>query len=53
VLYRDERGSQPRSRAVPNRLRAGAVVNISTGIGPWSPGGDCPAQITAARVADF
>jgi predicted Zn-dependent protease len=52
VQYRDAYGTQVLQRALSGQLPAGTAANVSTGIGPYPAGSNCPAQITAARVAE-
>lgn len=52
IVYQDAAGPQRTERALSGRIAPGQAVNVSTGIGPFGPGVGCPAEITAARVAN-
>lgn len=52
VQYRDAFGTQIRQGAVSGIITAGTAANVSTGIGPYPAGSNCPVEITAARVAE-
>lgn len=53
VQYRDRSDViRNREERVRRTLGPGQRVDTNTGIGPYSHGGSCPVQITAARIAN-
>jgi len=53
VQFRDSAGVPRRiDRRLRGRMDGGEIVSIQTGLGPYTAGSACPAQITSARVAD-
>ena len=52
VQYTDAVGRAQRSlHTVRGQLAPGQVGSVSTGLGPYT-GGNCPAEVVAARIAD-
>ena len=51
VQYADSAGRQQQVRqAVPGSIAPGQVASVNTGLGPYTPGASCPAQVVAARI---
>jgi predicted Zn-dependent protease len=53
VVYTDASGRQQQPRFnINGRVAPGQVASVNTGLGPWSEGSSCPAQVVAAQVAE-
>lgn len=53
VQYADNSGIQRRiDRSISGRIGPGKVASVNTGLGPYTAGGQCPATVMAARVAE-
>ena len=51
VQYTDSAGRQQQVRqAVPGSIAPGQVASVNTGLGPYTAGASCPAQVVAARI---
>src|SRR5690606_41760655 len=45
-------GQRVLERRLTGVLGPGEVASVRTGLGPYTPGSGCPAQVTHARAAD-
>jgi predicted Zn-dependent protease len=53
VVYTDSAGrQQQRNFAIRGQVSPGQVASVSTGMGPYTAGTSCPAQVVAAQVAE-
>jgi len=53
VQYTDASGRQRQvSQAVRGQIPPGQVASVNTGLGPYTPGSDCPVQVISARIAE-
>jgi tetratricopeptide (TPR) repeat protein len=53
VYYSASTGSQQRiNRNISGVIGPGKVVSVNTGLGPYAAGSNCPATVTAARLAE-
>ena len=53
VPYTDNTGTRRQAnRSISGRIEAGKIASVNTGIGPYTAGSQCPAVVTAARIAD-
>ncbi len=53
VLYADQYGRQRQvNQAVRGQIPPGQVASINTGLGPYTQGSSCPAEVIAARIAE-
>lgn len=53
VAYTDASGRQQQPRFnINGRVAPGQVASVNTGLGPYSEGSNCPAQVVAAEVAE-
>ena len=53
VSYADQYGRQRQvSHAIRGQIPPGQVASVSTGLGPYTQGSDCPAEVIAARIAE-
>ncbi|MDJ0710851.1 MAG: M48 family metalloprotease [Woeseiaceae bacterium] len=53
VTYSDAAGRQKQQRfPIAGQIRPGQVASVNTGLGPFTAGSNCPAQVVAARVAE-
>jgi predicted Zn-dependent protease len=53
VVYTDAAGRQQQPRFTINgRVAPGQVASVNTGLGPYTEGSQCPAQVVAAEVAE-
>ena len=53
VAYTDSQGRQQQQRfAIRGQVAPGKVASVNTGMGPYTAGSSCPAQVVAARVAE-
>ena len=52
LQFRDGAGVLRRAdRRIGGVIGPGEVVNLRTGLGPYTPGSGCPVQVTSAREA--
>jgi predicted Zn-dependent protease len=53
VVYTDASGRQQQPRfSINGRVAPGQVASVNTGLGPYTDGSNCPAQVVAAEVAE-
>ena len=53
VQYADATGRQRQVRHdVRGQIPPGQVASVNTGLGPYTPGSNCPAQVVSARIAE-
>jgi predicted Zn-dependent protease len=53
VQYADSAGRQQQRRfSINGQLPSGQVASVNTGMGPFTAGSTCPAQVVAAEVAE-
>ena len=52
INYNDGGRTATRRVAVRGQIPPGRVASVNTGMGPFTPGGTCPATVVAARVAE-
>ncbi len=53
VQYTDDTGRQRRlDRSISGRIAPGELASVSTGLGPYQAGSNCPATVISARVAE-
>ncbi len=53
VNYNDSAGRPAQKRhSIRGQVPPGQVASVNTGMGPFTPGGNCPATVTAARIAE-
>ena len=53
VQYTDNTGIQRRiDRSISGSVQPGQIASVATGLGPYTAGSQCPATVTAARVAE-
>ncbi len=53
VTYADQYGRQRQiSHAVRGQIPPGQVASVNTGLGPYTQGSNCPAEVVAARIAE-
>ena len=53
VQYNDSTGRARQSRqAVRGQIPPGQIASVNTGLGPYTPGSDCPVQVVSARIAE-
>ena len=53
VSYADQYGRQRQiNHAVRGQIPPGQVASVNTGLGPYTQGSDCPAEVIAARIAE-
>jgi len=53
VQYADASGRQQQVRHdVRGQIPPGRVASVNTGLGPYTPGSNCPAQVVSARIAE-
>ena len=53
VIYTDASGRQQQPRFnINGRVAPGQVASVNTGLGPYTAGSNCPAQVVAAEVAE-
>ena len=53
VVYTDSAGrQQQRNFAIRGQVPPGQVASVNTGMGPYTAGSNCPAQVVAAQVAE-
>mgnify|MGYP001547785025 FL=1 len=53
VVYTDASGRQQQPRFnINGRVAPGQVASVNTGLGPYTQGSDCPAQVVAAEIAE-
>ena len=53
VQYTDQYDRQRQiSHAVRGQIPPGQVASVNTGLGPYTPGSNCPVQVIAARIAE-
>jgi hypothetical protein len=53
VQYTDNAGRRQLSRYnVAGQLPPGRIASVSTGLGPYTAGSGCPAEVVAARIVE-
>ena len=53
VVYADSSGrQQQRNFAIRGQVPPGQIASVNTGMGPYTAGTSCPAQVVAAEVAE-
>lgn len=53
VSYTDSAGrSQQARHAIAGQIPPGQIASVNTGMGPFTPGGNCPAEVIAAQIAE-
>ncbi|MHC4230865.1 MAG: hypothetical protein ACYSW0_25800, partial [Planctomycetota bacterium] len=53
IPYTDNTGIQRRiDRSISGSVQPGQIASVATGLGPYTAGSQCPATVTAARVAE-
>ncbi len=53
VSYTDQYGRQRQvNHAVRGQIPPGQVASVNTGLGPYTQGSSCPAEVVAARIAE-
>ena len=51
VVYTDASGRQQQPRfSINGRVAPGQVASVNTGLGPYTDGSNCPAQVVAIRA---
>lgn len=52
IQYTDGAGREQRVRhSIRGQIPPGQIASVNTGLGPYSPGGNCPAEVVAAQIA--
>ena len=53
VLYTDANGRQQQQRFnISGQIPPGQVASVNTGLGPYTAGSNCPAQVVAADIVE-
>lgn len=53
IDFTDSSGrAQQRRQRIRGQIPAGRIASVNTGLGPYTPGGRCPAQVVAAKIAE-
>ena len=52
VTYSDAGGSKQRRFDIDGQLPPGQIASVNTGMGPYTSGSSCPAQVVAAEVVE-
>ena len=53
VTYTDSSGSSVRKRrAIRGQIPPGQIASVNTGLGPYTAGGNCPAEVVSARIVE-
>jgi len=53
VAYADSYGRQQQQRfAIAGQIPPGQIASVNTGLGPFTAGSNCPAEVVAAKVAE-
>jgi predicted Zn-dependent protease len=53
VSYTDANGRQQQQRfGIGGQIPPGQVASVNTGLGPYTAGSNCPAQVVAAEIAE-
>ena len=52
VTYSDAGGSKQRRFGIEGQLPPGQIASVNTGMGPYTAGSSCPAQVVAAEVVE-
>ena len=53
VTYTDSSGRSAQKRlSIRGQLPPGQVASVNTGMGPYTPGSHCPAEVVAAEIAE-
>ncbi len=53
VVYNDANGRQLQQRfAIAGQIPPGQIASVNTGLGPYTAGSACPAQVVAAQIAE-
>ena len=52
VNYNDAGRTATRRFAIRGQIPPGQVASVNTGMGPFTPGGSCPATVVAAQAAE-
>ncbi len=53
VQYTDATGRSRQSRqSVRGQIPPGQIASVNTGLGPYTPGSNCPVQVVSARIAE-
>jgi len=53
VSYTDSSGRSAQKRhSIQGQISPGQVARVNTGIGPYTPGSSCPAEVVAAQIMD-
>ncbi len=52
IEYNDGGRVASRRFAVRGQIPPGQIASVNTGMGPFTPGGQCPATVVSARVAE-
>lgn len=53
VTYTDSSGRSAQKRhSIRGQIPPGQVASVNTGMGPYTPGSNCPAEVVAAEIAE-
>jgi len=53
VIYTDSSGGQQQQRfSIDGQVPPGQIASVNTGMGPYTAGPNCPAQVVAASIAE-
>ncbi len=53
VSYTDSSGRSTQTRhSIQGQISPGQVASVNTGMGPYTPGSSCPAEVVAAQIVD-
>jgi len=53
VIYTDSSGGQQQQRfSIDGQVPPGQIASVNTGMGPYTAGSNCPAQVVAASIAE-
>ena len=53
VVYSDASGRQQQQRfAIAGQIPPGQIASVNTGLGPYTAGSGCPAEVISAQVAE-
>jgi tetratricopeptide (TPR) repeat protein len=53
VSYTDAAGQRQQPRfSISGQIEPGQVASVNTGLGPYTAGSDCPAEVVAARIVE-
>ena len=54
VTYTDSSGRSAQRRfSIPGQIAPGKLASVNTGMGPYTSGGSCPAEVVAGQIVDL